>query len=383
MWKRMMWMCLVSYMMVWLAGCGSQDHERTNVSKQNDTQIIANVEENAEAENLSASDSKEITQTQEETKVHEHEYTYQSTQDECHDKTCLGCGDSLHESCTFDMEGRCNLCGYQHEHDYIVISNENNTHSYICKSEWCGHEEAENCIFDENRLCTVCGYEHQHSVEYYEKEAYKYYAKCSFENCEYEEFAWEIEAMDVYVSDGTHTYTNVWRNQEYYLTEDCMVYDIPSETGNIIGSASKDDLVTVIGRVWKCFGEQPSFYSFFALSDGTYIPGIGENDLLVSLCKSNQIQVHKSPDQYTSIYWMDPKTLYNIYGSIDEALISITSHDLSWFKTNGTFRVGLFGEHYYDVVTGQDGIRTITSTVKEDGSWLIWNEEHYHLGGQK
>lgn len=339
MWKRMMWMCLVSYMMVWLAGCGSQDHERTNVSKQNDTQIIANVEENAEAENLSASDSKEITQTQEETKVH--------------------------------------------EHDYIVISNENNTHSYICKSEWCGHEEAENCIFDENRLCTVCGYEHQHSVEYYEKEAYKYYAKCSFENCEYEEFAWEIEAMDVYVSDGTHTYTNVWRNQEYYLTADCMVYDIPSETGNIIGSASKDDLVTVIGRVWKCFGEQPSFYSFFALSDGTYIPGIGENDLLVSLCKSNQIQVHKSPDQYTSIYWMDPKTLYNIYGSIDEALISITGHDLSWFKTNGTFRVGLFGDHYYDVVTGQDGIRTITSTVKEDGSWLIWNEEHYHLGGQK
>ncbi|MGN1186967.1 MAG: hypothetical protein ACI4R6_00605, partial [Lachnospiraceae bacterium] len=183
-------------------------------------------------------------------------------------------------------------------------------------------------------------------------------------------------------SDGTYTYSNTWRNQEYYLTTDSAVYDIPSETGNIIGSIPRDTAVTVTGRVWRCFGEQPSFYSFWALSDGTYIPGIGENGLAVSLCKSNQIQVHKSPDGYNSTYWYDPKTLYNIYGSIDEALISITGHDLSWFKTNGTSREDFQGNLYYDVVLGTAGIETITATVMSDGSWLVWYGDIYFLGGQ-
>lgn len=363
--KRSIVMCFLVSLMILLIGCGKTENEQST-----------NAEGKAEG----------ITENTDESKPHEHEYTYQSAEDGYHDKTCTGCGEVVHESCTFDVEGRCDFCGYVHEHDYMVICNEDNTHSYICKVEWCGHEEVENCTFDENQLCIVCGFEHQHIIEYYEKENYKYYAKCTCEGCEYEEFAWEIEAQEVKLSyptsEKTYTYSSTWRDQDYYLTADSVVYDIPSETGNIIGSISKDTLVTVIGRVWECFGEQPSFYSFWALSDGTYIPGIGENGLAVSLCKSNQIQVHKSPDEYNGTYWHDPKTLYNIYGSIDEALIDITGHDFSWFKTNGTTRKDFQGNLYYDVVLGNDGGETIKSTILSDGSWLKWYGDSYSIGGQ-
>lgn len=369
--KRSIVMCFLTLFMVLPVGCGASENAGS---------------EKAESENVVTSDTEAITESMEESKAHEHEYIYQFTEDGYHDKICAECGDIVHESCTFDEEYRCTLCGNVHEHDYMVTSNENNTHSYTCKAEWCGYVKVEDCAFDENQQCVECGYEHKHIIEYYEKEDYKYYAKCTCEGCGYEEFAWEIEAervdLSTPTSEGTYTYSSTWRNQDYYLTADSAVYDIPSEKGNIIGSISRDTKVTVTGRVWKCFGEQSSFYSFWALSDGTYIPGTAGDGLSVSLCKSNQIQVHKSPDGYNSSYWYDPKTLYNIYGSIDEALISITGHDLSWFKTNGTARTDFQGQLYYDVVLGKDGIETIMGTVMSDGSWLRWYGDIYDIGGQ-
>lgn len=114
---------------------------------------------------LAEEDQPEAPQEQPET-PQEHTQTKSSNNNGTHNVTCSVSGCTEHtrtnESCTYDANNVCTVCGYAKpaEHTQTKSSNNNGTHNITCSVSGCAEHTKTNegCTYGSDNKCTVCGY---------------------------------------------------------------------------------------------------------------------------------------------------------------------------------------------------------------------------------
>ncbi|MBE5911498.1 SpaA isopeptide-forming pilin-related protein [Pseudobutyrivibrio sp.] len=97
-----------------------------------------------------------------------------SNEDGTHSRTCSECSEVETETCDYDEDGVCKICGYKKaeedpEIEYTYTSNGDGTHTKTWvtideEGNEVNHEEIEECEFDENGICIHCGQEQSISL---------------------------------------------------------------------------------------------------------------------------------------------------------------------------------------------------------------------------
>ena len=172
-----------------------------------------------------------------------------------------------------------------HEHDIVSVPNGDGTHTTKCADTdglACDYEETvETCTFDENYVCTVCGFEHVHELIIAEDvsgndtqtDSMQHMLTCTADYCDYTEYA-DCTLDDDWIC------TECGKNWAYtvepmeaatkYATINLNVRSIPNKSGELMKELKVNDEVTVVGKVNSFKGEACEFYQ---LDDGNFADG--------------------------------------------------------------------------------------------------------------